>query len=95
MKSLSKSQQDAITQAKTEQEQTKAAALVMIEKPIEMIKAIMLKHEMAVIEVMRELYEAKEAAVLAEREACAVLCEQSDRYRGSYFAAKIRERGQA
>lgn len=34
MKSLSKSQQDAITQAKTEQEQTKAAALVMIEKPI-------------------------------------------------------------
>ena len=68
MKSLSKSQQDAITQAKTEQEQTKAAALVMIEKPIEMIKAIMLKHEIAVIEVMRELHESREAAVRAERQ---------------------------
>lgn len=30
----------------------------------------------------------------AEREACAQLCEQSDRYRGSYFAQKIRERGE-
>lgn len=29
-----------------------------------------------------------------EREACAQLCEQSDRYRGSYFAQKIRARGQ-
>lgn len=25
-----------------------------------------------------------------EREACAKLCEESDRYRGSYFADKIR-----
>lgn len=31
-------------------------------------------------------------AVAAEREACAVLCERSDRYRGDYFAAKIRGR---
>ena len=29
----------------------------------------------------------------AEREKCAVLCEQSDRYRGDYFAAKIRAMG--
>ena len=29
----------------------------------------------------------------AEREACAKACEQSDRYRGEYFAALIRERG--
>ena len=28
-----------------------------------------------------------------ERESCASLCEQSDRYRGSYFAAKIRGMG--
>lgn len=28
-----------------------------------------------------------------EREACADLCDKSDRYRGCYFAAKIRERG--
>lgn len=33
-------------------------------------------------------------AVAREREACAQLCEQSDRYRGSYFARKIRARGQ-
>ena len=29
----------------------------------------------------------------AEREKCAALCEQSDRYRGDYFAAKIRAMG--
>lgn len=28
-----------------------------------------------------------------EREECAKLCEKSDRHRGEYFAAKIRERG--
>lgn len=28
----------------------------------------------------------------AERESCAKLCEQSDQYRGAYFAQKIRER---
>ena len=33
-------------------------------------------------------------AVDAEREACAELCEKSDRYRGDYFAAAIRARGQ-
>jgi PP-loop superfamily ATP-utilizing enzyme len=29
-----------------------------------------------------------------EREACARLCEKADRYRGDYFAAVIRARGQ-
>jgi len=29
----------------------------------------------------------------AEREACANLCEKSDRYRGDYFANYIRSRG--
>lgn len=29
----------------------------------------------------------------AERERCAALCEKSDRYRGDYFAAKIRAMG--
>ena len=71
MKPLSKLHQEAILKAKTEGDQNKAAALAMIETPIEMIKAIMLKHELAVIEVMRELHEAKEAAVRAEREAIA------------------------
>ena len=68
MKSLSKLHQEAIIKAQNETDQNKAAAMAMIEKPIEMIKAIMLKHELAVIEVMRELHESKEAAVRAERQ---------------------------
>lgn len=68
MKPLSKFHQEAITKAKTDADKNKAAAMAMIETPIEMIKAIMLKHEMAVIEVMRELYEAKDAAVRVERQ---------------------------
>jgi putative heme iron utilization protein len=71
MKSLSKLHQEAIIKAQNETDQNKAAAMAMIEKPIEMIKAIMLKHELAVIEVMRELHESREAAVRAENEACA------------------------
>lgn len=68
MKSLSKIHQEAIVKAKNETDQNRAAAMAMIEKPIEMIKAIMLKHELAVIEVMRELHESREAAVRAERQ---------------------------
>ena len=68
MKSLSKLHQEAITKAKTEDDKVKAAAMAMIETPMEMIQAILLKHEQAVIEVMRELQEAKDAAVVAERQ---------------------------
>lgn len=71
MKSLSKLHQEAIIKAQNETDQNKAAALAMIETPIEMIKAIMLKHEIAVIEVLRELHESRESAVRAENEACA------------------------
>jgi len=95
MKSLSKIHQEAIAKAQTDADKNKAAALAMIEKPIEMIKAIMLKHELAVIEVMRELHESREAAVRAEREACAKLCEDGIIKGGEVFAAKIRARGQA
>ena len=68
MKTLSKLHQEAITKAKTENDKVKAAAVAMIERPMEMIEAILLKHEQAVIEVMRELHEAKDVAVRAERE---------------------------
>ena len=68
MKPLSKLHQEAIIKAQNETDQNKAAAMAMIETPIEMIKAIMLKHEIAVIEVMRELHESREAAVRAERQ---------------------------
>jgi hypothetical protein len=68
MKSLSKLHQEAIIKAKTDTDKNKAAAMAMIEKPIEMIKAIMLKHELAVIEVMRELHEKREWVGLTKEE---------------------------
>ena len=55
MKPLSKLHVEAIAKAKTEQDKIKAAANAMIETPMELIKAVLLKHEQAVIEVMREL----------------------------------------
>ena len=76
MKSLSKLHAEAVAKAKTVDDQNKAAAMAMIETPIAMIKSIMLKHELAVIEVMRELHEAKEVAVRVEREACAKVLDE-------------------
>ena len=55
MKPLSKLHVEAVAKAKTEQDKIKAAANAMIETPMELIKAVLLKHEQAVIEVMREL----------------------------------------
>lgn len=69
MKPLSKVHAEAVAKAKTHDEQNKAAAMAMIETPLELIKAIMLKHELAVIEVMRELHESREAALNVERKA--------------------------
>ncbi len=56
MKTLTASQAKSITNAK---DQVNAAANVMIETPLELIKCILLKHETAVIEVMKELHEEK------------------------------------
>lgn len=65
------------------QESTPSAALEELEQESRLMRARIERLE-------RELSD----AVGVEREACAVLCEQSDRYRGDYFAAKIRARGQ-
>ena len=100
MKSLSKLHQEAIIKAQNETDQNKAAAMAMIETPIEMIKAIMLKHEIAVIEVMRELHESREAAVRAEREAIAqsldkqadLAADDIDRQWAMEMAAAVRAR---
>lgn len=56
MKKLTAAQTKPITNAK---DQVKAAANVMIETPLELIKCILLKHETAVIEVMKELHDEK------------------------------------
>lgn len=61
MKSLSKLHQEAVLKAKTEQEKVKAAATAMIETPMEMIRAILMKHEQAVIEVMSDLAKENES----------------------------------
>jgi len=90
MKPLSKLHQETITKAKTEQEKVKAAAIAMIETPMEMIKAILLKHETAVIEVMRELEQAKQDAVKAERERIVnllMLQHESAKERHNYWLA--------
>jgi len=100
MKPLSKLHAEAVAKAKTDDEKVKAAAVAMIEKPMDMIRAILLKHEQAVIEVMRELHEAKEVAVREEREACIDVLmrlhemqgEQSHNYY-HYAANQIREMG--
>ena len=77
MKPLSKLHQEAVLKAKTEQERVKAAATAMIETPMEMIRAILMKHEQAVIEVMSELAkERDQARELLER------CETEMRYAG-------------
>ena len=68
MKSISRTHAEAVRNAKTEQEKVKAAANAMIEKPMDMIRAILLKHEQGVIEVMCELHKEKEAAAKAERD---------------------------
>ena len=80
MKPLSKLHTEAIEKAKTEQAKVKAAALAMIETPMDLIKAVLLKHEEAVIEVMRELHQQQQADTALLRQllddACAVkLCE--------------------
>jgi isoaspartyl peptidase/L-asparaginase-like protein (Ntn-hydrolase superfamily) len=77
MKSLSKLHAEAVLMAKTEQEKVKAAAVAMVERPVEMIRAILLKHEQAVIEVMSDLAKERDRArELLER------CENEMRYAG-------------
>ena len=73
MKPLSKLHTEAIEKAKTEQAKVKAAALAMIETPMDLIKAVLLKHEEAVIEVMGELYQQQQADEALLRQALEAL----------------------
>ena len=52
MKTLSKHHIEAIETAKTELGKTHAAALAMIETRMDLIKAVLLKHEVDFLEVM-------------------------------------------
>ena len=73
MKPLSKLHAEAIKKAKTEQAKVKAAALAMIETPMDLIKAVLLRHEEAVIEVMREPHQKQQADEALLRQALHVL----------------------
>lgn len=73
MKPLSKLHAEAIEKARTEQAKVKAAALAMIETPMDLIKAVLLKHEEAVIEVMRELHKQQQADEALLRQALEAL----------------------
>lgn len=77
MKPLSKVHAEAVLKAKTEQERVKAAAVAMVERPVEMIRAILLKHEQAVVEVMSDLAKERDRA----RELLG-RCENEMRYAG-------------
>lgn len=65
MKPLRKSTVDAIANAATDAEKVQAAAAAMVEKPMELIHAILLKHEQAVLEVMWDLRTQRDALLEA------------------------------
>ena len=73
MKTLSKLHIEAIEKAKTDLGKVNAAALAMIETPMDLIKAVLLKHEVAVIEVMCELHQQQQADEALLRQALEAL----------------------
>ena len=76
MKTLSKLHIDAIEKAKDDLGKVNAAALAMIETPMDLIKAVLLKHEVAVIEVMCELHQQQQADEALLRQALEALLGQ-------------------
>ena len=61
MKTLSKHHIEAIEKANAELGNVNAAALAMVETPMDLIKAVLLKHKVAVFEVMCELHQQEQA----------------------------------
>ncbi|MFZ9164504.1 MAG: hypothetical protein ACO23K_01110 [Ilumatobacteraceae bacterium] len=92
MKKLQEATKRAIINARNDADKNKAAALAMIETPMEMIKAILYKHELAVIEVLREMHESRESALRVERERCASIVERmgANGFGTLYIAAHLR-----
>ena len=73
MKTLSKHHIEAIEKAKTELGKINPAALAMIETRMDLIKAVLLKHEVAVLEVMWQ-QQADEALLRQALEALELRC---------------------
>lgn len=94
MKPLSKLHTEAIEKARTEQAKVKAAALAMIETPMDLVKAVLLKHEEAVIEVMRELHQKQQADTALLRQALEVLSRAHQTAMEQTLKARIPECGE-
>ena len=64
---------EAVEEAKTELGKVNAAALAMIETRMNVIKAVLLRHEVAVLEVMCELHQQQQADTALLRQALEAL----------------------
>ncbi len=73
MKTLSKHHIEAIEKANTELGNVNAAALAMVETPMDLIKAVLLKHKVAVFEVICELHQQQQADEALLRQALEAL----------------------
>ena len=73
MKTLSKHHIEAIEKANTELGNVNAAALAMVETPMDLIKAVLLKHKAAVFEVICELHQQEQADEALLRQALEAL----------------------
>ena len=66
----------------------------LVEPILALTGGLLMRGEDKLLMAFRDIVAKAETAALEEREACAKLCEESDRYRGEYFAQLIRARGQ-
>ena len=66
----------------------------LVEPILALLGGLLMRGEDKLLLAVRDIVAKAETAALEEREACAKLCEESDRYRGEYFAKLIRSRGQ-
>lgn len=73
MKTLSKHHIEAIEKANAELGNVNAAALAMVETPMDLIKAVLLKHKAAVFEVICELHQQEQADEALLRQALEAL----------------------
>ena len=66
----------------------------LVEPILALTGGLLMRGEDKLLMAVRDIVAKAETAALEEREACAKLCEESDRYRGEHFAQLIRSRGQ-
>ena len=75
---MTPSQIRKLASAPSEKEKVQVASSIMIEKPLELIKCILMKHEGSVIEIMRELSKENDELRKKLGEANALLSQRQD-----------------